>query len=103
MSELQIHPLAEAELAAAARFYQRRVTGLGEAFLERRVLQEVFFTQPPFSNHEVALGLDSLNLRSRTQHGNQEKSKKDVRLCRTSAATGRPTIDRTRKQQFREI
>ncbi len=34
MNELRIHPLAEAELEAAAQFYQTRVAGLGEAFLE---------------------------------------------------------------------
>jgi plasmid stabilization system protein ParE len=33
VTELQIHPLAEAELAAAARFYEARLHGLGEAFL----------------------------------------------------------------------
>jgi hypothetical protein len=31
--ELQIHPLAEAELASAAQFYEGRVSGLGETFL----------------------------------------------------------------------
>ena len=34
MSEFRIHPLAEAELAAAALFCEARVPGLGEAFLE---------------------------------------------------------------------
>ena len=33
MIELLIHPLAEAELDAAARFYEARLAGLGEAFL----------------------------------------------------------------------
>ncbi|MEW6114544.1 MAG: type II toxin-antitoxin system RelE/ParE family toxin [Thermodesulfobacteriota bacterium] len=33
MSELRIHPLAEAELGAAARFYEAQLGGLGEAFL----------------------------------------------------------------------
>jgi hypothetical protein len=33
VTELQIHSLAEAELAAAARFYEARLHGLGEAFL----------------------------------------------------------------------
>ena len=33
MSELWIHPLAEAELQAAARFYEERLAGLGKAFL----------------------------------------------------------------------
>ncbi len=33
MSKLQIHPQAEAELAAAGRFYEARLAGLGEAFL----------------------------------------------------------------------
>jgi plasmid stabilization system protein ParE len=34
VSELLIHPLAEAELEAAARFYESRLAGLGEAFLD---------------------------------------------------------------------
>lgn len=34
MSKLQIHPLAEAELAAAARFYEKRLAGLGRVFLD---------------------------------------------------------------------
>ncbi|MGO9122251.1 MAG: type II toxin-antitoxin system RelE/ParE family toxin [Desulfomonilaceae bacterium] len=33
MRELQIHPLAEAELAEATRFYEDRLPGLGEVFL----------------------------------------------------------------------
>jgi toxin ParE1/3/4 len=33
VSELKIHPAAEAELAAAAQFYESRLTGLGETFL----------------------------------------------------------------------
>lgn len=33
MTELQIHPLAEAELAETAWFYEARLAGLGGAFL----------------------------------------------------------------------
>jgi len=33
VSQLQIHPLAETELEAAARFYEAKLAGLGEAFI----------------------------------------------------------------------
>jgi plasmid stabilization system protein ParE len=33
MNELEIHPLAESELRAAAQFYEARLPGVGEAFL----------------------------------------------------------------------
>lgn len=34
MTEYQLHPLAEEEMNEAARFYEARVSGLGDEFLD---------------------------------------------------------------------
>lgn len=44
MIELELHPLAEAELEAAARFYEACVPGLGSDFL-REVRRTFSFIQ----------------------------------------------------------
>jgi plasmid stabilization system protein ParE len=47
--ELKLHPLAEAELEAAARFYEARVRGLGNDFLNEVRCTFSFIQQWPES------------------------------------------------------